>query len=59
VCTCPCTWHEWIKGSGDTSLGKKNTENNIWPIKRKWCVEDLHQSNVDESVKRTRYFRDL
>ena len=32
---------------------------NIWPSKRKWHVEDLHQSRVDGGVHRSRYdFRD-
>jgi hypothetical protein len=35
---------------------KKITEKNISPSKRKWFVEDRHQSRVEESVKRIRYF---
>ena len=33
-----------------SSMGKKDTEKNIWPRKTKWCVDDPHQSRVDESV---------
>jgi hypothetical protein len=29
-------------------MGSKDTEENIWCSKRKWCVEDLHHSRVDE-----------
>ena len=36
-------------------MGKKNIEKNIWPIKRKWRMEDPHQSRIDRSVQRNRY----
>jgi hypothetical protein len=33
-------------------MAKENTEKNIWPTKRKWRMEDLHQSRVDGYVWR-------
>jgi hypothetical protein len=31
-------------------MEKKNIEENIWPSKRKWRMEDPHKSRVDGSV---------
>jgi hypothetical protein len=37
-------------------MGKENTVKNISPQKRKWRMDDLHQSRVDGFAERTRYY---
>jgi hypothetical protein len=38
------------------SMGKEDTEVNIWPSKRKWRAKEPHSSTIDGYVLRTRYY---
>ena len=44
---CGSEFRTFSKGDEHTLAIWKRKEN-IWPSKRKWCVEDAYQSRVDD-----------